>query len=110
MPHRLKKHAACLQMLATAKPKMAKAIIENADKALVHCLCECAFNVLKGNVPLTKAQKGKLQRYKQQLRDLVYKKRANKKKILQRGGFLPALLAPIAASVIGPVLGSLLSR
>jgi hypothetical protein len=97
-------------MLATAKPKMVKAIINCADKDLVHCLCECAFNVLKGNVPLTNAQKVKLKRYKQHLRALVHKKRANKKKILQTGGFLPALLAPIAASVIGPVLGSLLSR
>ena len=104
MPHRLKKHAACLQVLATAKPKMLKAIIQNADQQLIHCLCECAHNLLKGNVPLTPAQNTRLKRYKTQLRELVQKKKANKKKILQTGGFVAALLAPIAASILGPLL------
>lgn len=110
MSHPLKKHAACLQMLSTAKPKMINAIIRNADAKLIHCLCECAHNVLKGNVRLTSAQKSKLKRYRQHLRNLAYKKKANKKKILQTGGFIPALLAPIAAAVLPSLLGTLLSR
>ena len=106
MSQRLKKHAACLHMLATANPTMRNAVLKNADQPLIHCLCECAHNVLKGNVPLTPAQKTKLKRYSQHLRDLVDKKKNNKKKILQTGGFLPALLAPIAASILGPLLFS----
>ena len=79
---------------------MLKAIIQNADQPLIHCLCECAHNLLKGNVPLTPAQNTRLKRYKTHQRELVQKKKANKKKILQTGGFIPAQLAPIAAAVL----------
>ena len=106
MATRLKKQAPALCMLCYAKPKMRKAVIESADKDLIHCLCECALNILKGNVTLTKDQLKQLSRYKQHLRQLTEKKLALKKKkeIIQKGGFLPALLAPLAASVIAPLL------
>jgi len=49
-------------------------------------------NVLKGNVPLTNAQMSRIQ----DLRALSVKKTslAKKRKIIQKGGFLSALLAP----------------
>lgn len=102
----MRKQAATLCMLCHAKPRLRKAIIEAADKDLILCLCECALNVLKGNVTLTNAQLKKLKQYKQHLRKLIEKKLALKKKkeVIQKGGFLPALLAPLAASVIAPLL------
>ena len=106
MSHRLKKHAACLHVLSIANNDMRKAMIKHADSDLVHCLCECAHNILKGNVPLTSGQLAKLKSYRQHLRNLVDKTKTNKKRILQTGGFLPALLAPIAASVLGGLLFS----
>lgn len=106
MTTRLKKQAPTLCMLCHAKPKMRKAVIEAADKELIHCLCECAFNILKGNVSFTQDQLKQVKRYKQHLRNLVDKKLSlkDKKALLQKGGFLPALLAPLAASVIAPLL------
>jgi hypothetical protein len=114
MSSRVQRHADVLKVLAKAKPNVCKAIIKGGDKDLVHCLCECAHNVLKGNVHLTKAQKAKLTRHKQDLRTVAKKQTSQKKKkqILQKGGFLPALLAPLLAPMIAPlatkVLGTLL--
>jgi hypothetical protein len=65
----------------------------------VDCLCECADNILRGNVPLTKLQKEKLKRNKAGLRALTKKSFSlkQKKAFLQKGGFLGSLLAPIAS-------------
>ena len=76
----LKNQAVALCMLCKAKPKMCKAVIEAADKDLIHCLCECALNILRGNVPLTTTQLKQLKRYKQHLRQLTEKKLGLKQK------------------------------
>ena len=102
----LKKNAQMLGVLAHATPQMCKAIIGAADRELMTCLCECAQNILNGNVPLTKSHLKHLQRYHSDVHTLV-KKRApkhKKKKILQKGGFLSALLAPIAVEVLTKIL------
>ena len=102
----LKKNAQLLRVLAQAKPHMCKAIIGAADRDLVTCLCECAQNILNGNVPLNKSHLKQLQRYRTDVRKLAKKRTAKhtKKKILQKGGFLSALLAPIAVEVLTKVL------
>ncbi len=105
MSQRVKRNILYLKVLTKAKPKMCKCIIEGADKDLVDTLCECAQNVLYGNVPLTQSQKTKLSRHKQHLRQLVKKGQSQKakKNILQKGGFLGALLGPLVGSLIAPI-------
>ena len=102
----LKNNAAMLSLLSKAKPNMCKAIIHAADRELITCLCECAQNVLNGNVPLCKAHLKRLQRYRTDVRKLAKKRTAKhtKKKILQKGGFLSALLAPIAVEVLTKII------
>lgn len=97
MSHLLRKNAPLLRMLSKAKPRSVKALIKTADKDLVHTLCECGLNVLKGNVPLTANQKRRLSRHKGTLRALVRKGQSEKKRkaLLQKGGFLGALLSPV---------------
>ena len=89
---------------------MIKAIIGAADDNLICCLCECAQNILNGNVPLNKVHLRKLKRYKTDVRKLVQRRtgKHQKKKILQKGGFLPALLAPIALEVLSPLVSKIL--
>ena len=72
---------------------------------LVCSVCECARNLLKGNVPLTSDQKRKLARHKGALRKIVKKETpaTQKKKIVQRGGFLGAVLGPLVGSVLLPL-------
>ena len=51
MSGRMKKQAVCLQMLIKTKnAKLRKAILEHADSELIRALCECAHNILRGNV------------------------------------------------------------
>lgn len=112
-PHsckRLRDHAADLNYLLFAKPTMCRSVIRDADRSLILCLCECAKNVLKGNVDLTKRQFNTLAPYKEELRELVDKKgpTERKKEVLQIGGILPALLGPLLAPVIAPLASKLL--
>ena len=103
---RLQNHANILKVLAKAKPQLQKAIIRAGDKGLVDTLCDCAQNILKGNVPLTARQKTCLRRHKRLLRSLTERQSVQKKKrILQRGGFLAGLLAPVLG-ILGSVLGA----
>lgn len=91
-----------LRMLCGAKPSMIKAVLNGASPDLIHSLSECSLNILKGRVKLTPAQKKQLSRYKYNLRALADKRTTVKKRkqILQRGGFIGALLKPVL-SVLG---------
>ena len=104
-----KKHFPLLQYLASGKPRIVRAIIKEADPEVMKAICECAHNVLKGNVPMNKSQFTKLKRYRSHLHTLANKKvsQKRKKKTLQTGGFLGALLGaaiPALASVIGGLI------
>ena len=96
-----------LKLLKDSSPKVRKEILKECKSSLLCCLCECALNILKGNVPLKKAQKSRLARFKHKLRKLASKKTRVKikKRIVQSGGFIGALLTPIVS-----FLGSLLSN
>ena len=70
----------------------------------MRCLCECALNVLNGNIPLTPADKKKLNKYKNKLRYLTNRKlsaQKKKKTLNQKGGFLGALLTPVLSALGG---------
>ena len=107
MSTRVKRQAPVLRVLAKNDPHVCKAILRGADSDLLKCLSECAYNILRGNVKLTPAQKAKLSKYKQKLRKVGDKKTTlkQKQKVIQTGGFLPALLAPLLSSVIVPLAG-----
>src|SRR6218665_1390825 len=104
MSKRLQKYHVHLKLLNEASAIMRKEILKNCNKYLLCCLCECAQNVLKGNVPVTEAQKTKFARFKK-LREFASKKtRATiKKKLVQTGGFIGALLTPVL-SFLGTLL------
>ena len=104
MTRRLKDNAHTLRVLSKASPKQRKAILQYANNDLIKCLCECALNILKGTVPLTSAQKKKLQRHKNHLRALADKKTPlvkRKRVLVQKGGFLGSLIAPILSTLGG---------
>ena len=105
MSTRLKRQAPILEALAKGHPHVCKAILKGADKDLLHCLSECAHNILKGNVHLTPAEKARLTKYKQQIRKVGQKKTSLKlkHKLVQTGGLIPALLAPLLAPLIAPL-------
>lgn len=94
-----------LKLLSKCKKK--GALLRKCPNSLIKSVCECALNVLKGNVPLTKRQKNKLSPYKRTLRKLGDKKVPLFKKrrlLVQKGeGFL-SLLIPVAVSVLSSLI------
>lgn len=105
-----KTNTVALQALQKLNPTQKLALLRTADKTLVRDICECALNVLLGNVKLSRAQKTRLVQHKQTLRQLAKKQgswKSKKKILIQRGnGFLTLLLAPI----LGTLASSLFSK
>lgn len=99
-----------LSLIGKTKSKVKRnQLIEYASREQINAIAECIDNVLRGIVPLSGKEINYLRRYKTPMR-LVSNKRVplkeKKSTLKQRGGFLTALL-PIAASVLGPLLGRL---
>ena len=100
------RNAVMLWVLCGAKPSVIQAILKGASPDLIKALSECSLNVLKGHVHLTRDQKRRLCKYKQTLRLLAKKSTSVKrrKQLLQKGGFIGALLKPVLG-VLGGILG-----
>lgn len=106
-----KKHEDVLKVLAKAKPDLVRSIIKPAKKSLIDFFSECAFNILRGSVPITSVQRKKLKRYVRGLRKLARKKTSVKerKKILQTGGIVPLILKHILPMVVSPLLNKIIT-
>ena len=105
MSQRVNKCKHHLKFLSVCDNKTCKQVIHSSDKDLVKCICECALNILQGNIPISQKEKSKLQKHKSDLRSLASDKPlTEKKRIIQKGnGFLPMLLGPLLAA-LGPLL------
>ena len=77
------------------------------EDPLVHCIGLCCRKMISGKIPLTKMEIKFLKRRKNDIKKLASDKvtRREKRAILQKGGFLGGLLAPIVS-----ILGSIFSQ
>jgi hypothetical protein len=108
MSKTLKKFAPYLRVLEKSTPYIRSRLAKkHCSPEFIKCICECAKNLLVGNVVLTPEHKRRLARHKHSLRKLVLKKTSlsGKKKIVQSGGFLGALLGPIV-KILGGLFGA----
>ena len=73
-----------LEYLCKCTNKQSRTLIENENKKFIQCICECVLNCLNGNIHLLKDEKTKLQKFKNNLRDLVKSRQSlkNQRKIL----------------------------
>ena len=107
---RLRRNIPHLKKLKKVPTKQRKEIISQASADLINCICDCCLNVVKGNLQINQTQKKKLGRHAVSIRALSKKGQSLKKRkqiLIQKGGFLPALIAPVlslAASVIGGLI------
>src|ERR1700759_3915655 len=104
MSQTLKKFSPYLRMLQKSSANVRNKLTrKHCSPEFIKCICECAKNVLAGNVTLTPEHKRRLKRHKHSLRKLALKKTSmqSKKKIVQSGGFLGALLGPIVKVLLG---------
>ncbi len=116
MSENLKNNIDYLHVLCKCNKRQREGIIEGANKELIDTICKCADNVLDGRLQLTDCQYKRLKGYKKELR-LLRDKGAplseKKNAIVQKGGFLGALLTPIiaiAGSLIGDAVGNLIRK
>lgn len=95
-----------LKLLAKTRGKQRQAIINASGKDLIQAVCECAYNLLRGNIELSTDQKRRLATKKKHLRDLAANKVSLKKKreIIQRGGNLLAFLLPPVVESLSKLL------
>jgi len=107
MSDRMRRFVPVLRRINRLGDKAKRQYVKKCNKEFIDCISECAKNVLRGNVPLKSSQIGRLRRRKQDLRALSIKKTSLKKKrrILQKGGFLGAILTPVLS-----LLGGLISN
>jgi len=109
IPIKLRKHFQHLRFLSKASPAVRKKFILHAPESFLDCCSELCVNYCAGRIDCTRTQKKRLARYKSQLRELADRRTGDgaRRRILQRGGFLPALAIPII-SAVGGLLPSLI--
>jgi len=108
MSDRTRKYLPILKQIQRLGEKAKKQFIKKCDREFIDCVSECAKNVIKGNVPLKPTQLRRLRRERSNVRVLASKKTSLKKKrrILQKGGFLGALLPPFLGVLSSLLLGN----
>ena len=99
-----------LRVLGHFQPKIRNAILKNCENDFIHIICDCVYNVVKGNVLcLTQEKVNKLARHKTSLIKLTQKvpmKEKRKVLVQKGGGFLPFLLplvAPLIAEAVSKI-------
>ena len=106
MVQRLRRNHDFLKLLTKCTPAQRKAILKEADDALVKTICECVLNV-KETVPVSRRAKRKLLAHKKSLIALAEKiTPLNKKKkiLVQRGGNFLSVLLPAVLRVLSSIL------
>lgn len=90
-----------------------QSIIKNAKTDLILAIIDCVKLLIKRKERLTDAQYKALSRQSKNIARLISPRTSNleKKQLLQKGGFLSALLGPIAGAIlpglVEPLLGGL---
>ena len=108
---KLRDHRAFLQMLSKSNPKYRKTLINGAPPEIMKLLSECALNILKGTITLTKDEKSNLRKHRNQLRQMATPKISTrtKRKIVQKGGMLQAMLKPILKATLPLVVNHIVN-
>lgn len=104
-----KKTANILQTLHYLSKEQRAALLKTADRKLVKAICECALNILSGNIKISRALKNKLTKHKNILRRMVCKKnrswKAKKRLIVQKGqGVVPLILSSLIPTLISALI------
>lgn len=102
-----------LYALLKSKCKGREKILRSCDDNLIEVISEIAQNILNGNIQLNEKQKNFLKKYKKELRllkqyNIKKKPVRNKRKFLvQRGGFIQAIIGALLSSAVGALIDKL---
>ena len=111
MSQRLKEIYKELSKLKRLGTRGRKKFFKTCSKDCVVKICECIKNVLNANLQIKPTHLKKLSRHRQTLRALASKKTSlvKRKRLLQKGGFIGALL-PAIIPAIASLLGGIFNR
>ena len=103
---RVRKHYPLLDYMKNLKPKEQRMIIKGATRELLLTLSEICLNLIKSNIDLAPSEIDKLRPYQSQIYDLTKRNHSLKKRkqIIQRGGFLSALLSAVLPALISSII------
>ena len=107
----VQKHLPTIALLSQCSPCVIKRFLKQPDPHLLKAISECSKNILAGNINLTEEEFNKLKKYRSHLRHLTNKKTSLKKKreLIQKGGFLQALIAPLIG-LLGSVISGVIAK
>jgi hypothetical protein len=100
-----------LTKLRKLGPSGRKKYFKTCSKDCIVKICECVKNLLNSNLKIQPSHLKKLSRHKHTLRSLALKSTSltKRKRLLQHGGFIAALL-PALITGVSSLLGGLFSR
>jgi len=87
-----------LEALVKLKQQPRTQLLKIADKSLVIAICECALNILNGNISLTPEERDRLYKERKYIRSLAKSKVSwtNKRtEIVKREDFIPFIIEPV---------------
>jgi hypothetical protein len=100
---RLTRQVHLLRVLYGANASLRKIMLRKASKDFLYCLSDVAYNLLHGNLPLTRRQRAALKRHKKTIRLLGQHKTSAdmiRKELLQKQKpFYRALLGPLLEKI-----------
>ena len=105
MSQRVKDLTPFVLTLKSLKPKQRKTLLEMTSKDHIRAIEELALNIVKGTTPISESDTRLCRKWRRPLKLLALKRYPIKAKreILQKGGFLGAIL-PVLASILGNVI------
>ena len=111
MSDRTLKYLPILKRIQRLGEKAKKQFIKKCDNEFIDCVSECTKNVIKSNVPLKPTQLRRLRRERSNVFLMpvltgIKKTSLKKIRILQKGGFLGALLPPVLGVPCSLLLGN----
>lgn len=96
-----------LYVLKNSNEKLRKAILDNVNDDIIKTIIEIIFNTLNGNTKIMPKDYKLLKRYKKDLRLISSSNgslKSKRKVLIQKGGFLPALLTSLLGGLIGKLI------
>ena len=106
----IRRNRILLERLFKARGATRRAILNNAQPDFLNALCEIAFNILHGKIPLTRRQYSQLQKQKTCIRNFASKSvslsKKKKKLVNQKGG---GFIFPLLSAAL-PFISSLFTR
>ena len=103
MSHLLRENFGYLCHLTSCSPHQRKLLLTTASPEQVHALCEVCLNLLRGTIPVSQVQKGRLREHVDDIRELASSSvpfKTKKHILAQRGGgFVSDVMSPLMSAL-----------